>query len=283
MFSRRWIINYILIFLIILFTWIGNKYEVKTGYQSQPVVTEMTATQVDRIEIRTADLSLSLRRNDGGWNLQTPVQWPANNVNVERLLGIVNSQTDSRLEASEIDLSTLGLDFPKAMLQLNDTRVLFGATNNIGERRYTMIGDTVFLLPDLHLPFILQGLDGLVDRRLLPRKLGLQSLRLPSLEITRGNDGNWVSTAQAITPAQIERLIGNWQQLEATRIKSFQSSDTPRRKIQAELGDGRLLEFFLMSIEPEIIIAHPKIGLQYHFGADYYYQLISIRTDEIAA
>jgi len=35
-----------------------------------------------------------------------------------------------------------------------------------------------------------------------------------------------------------------------------------------------------MSIAPEIVIAHPQIGLQYHFPADLYYQLISLRIDE---
>jgi hypothetical protein len=35
-----------------------------------------------------------------------------------------------------------------------------------------------------------------------------------------------------------------------------------------------------MSIDPEIVIANPEIGLQYHFSTDHYYQLISLRPDE---
>jgi hypothetical protein len=35
-----------------------------------------------------------------------------------------------------------------------------------------------------------------------------------------------------------------------------------------------------MSIDPEIVIAHPQIGLQYHFRADLYYQLIALRPHE---
>ena len=35
-----------------------------------------------------------------------------------------------------------------------------------------------------------------------------------------------------------------------------------------------------MSIDPEIVIANPAIGLQYRFRADYYYQLIALRRNE---
>ncbi len=35
MLSRRWIINYVLIILIIVFTYIGNRYDVKTGFQAE--------------------------------------------------------------------------------------------------------------------------------------------------------------------------------------------------------------------------------------------------------
>lgn len=277
MLSRRWIINYVLVFLIVLFTWIGNKYEVKPGYGEAPEVSALDSSDIGRVEVKTADVSLTLERDAGGWNIVTPISWPANNVNIERLLDIVDSQTDSRLDAGEIDLASLGLDFPRAMLRLNDTRVLFGATNNIGERRYTMIDSTVFLLPDIHMPFIIQGLPGLVDRRLLPARMGLVELRLPGLRLERDAAGNWQAPEAALDAAQIEQLAVNWEALEASRIREYRASGTPQQKIEAVLADGRRLEFFLMSIDPEIVIANPQIGLQYHFGRDYYYQLIAPR------
>ncbi|MDH3387850.1 MAG: hypothetical protein OEN02_08075, partial [Gammaproteobacteria bacterium] len=181
----------------------------------------------------------------------------------------------------EIDLATLGLDFPKAMLSLNDTRVLFGATNNIGGRRYTMIDSTVYLLPDMYLPFLSQGLLGIVDRRLLPGSFRLQSLKLPGLEISREAGDQWrLAGPGEFTPQQLQRLVNNWQGLEASRIMQFDSVGTPRQKIEALLEGGERHEFFLMSIDPEIVIANPGIGLQYHFRADLYYELMDLRSDE---
>jgi hypothetical protein len=281
MFSRRWIINYVLIVLIVILTYVGNRFDVTTGYQPQQRISAIKPADVQTLEIQTADVLLSMQRDPQGWLIDAPIRWPANNITIERLLGILNSQTDSRLPAEEINLATLGLQFPKAVLRFNDTELLFGATNNIGERRYIMIGGTVYLLPDQHLPFFTQGLPGIVDRRLLPGRLALSTLKLPTHEISSDANGSWRAiNIDGSNLDQVAALVENWQNLEASTIKSFYASATPRQKIEVSLQDGSKLEFFLMSIDPEIVIAHPQIGLQYHFHADLYYQLISLPANE---
>jgi hypothetical protein len=283
MFSRRWIINYVLVVLIVIFTYVGNRFGVQTGYQPQQHITGVKPENIESVEIETADTVLALKRDSGGWMLEAPIRWPANDVNVERLLGIASVETDSRLAANEIDLATLGLKFPKAILRLNDTEVLFGATNNIGARRYTMVGSTVFLLPDQHLPFITQGLTAMVDRRLLPRTDELTVFKLPEFEISRDDNNNWqLIGADGFEQGQIATLVDNWQNLEASRVKLFSANKVPQQKIRVQFADGQNQEFFVMSIDPEIIIANPRIGLQYHFPTDLYYQLISLRADEIS-
>jgi hypothetical protein len=283
MFSRRWIINYVLVVLIVIFTYVGNRFGVQTGYQPQQHITGLKPENIESVEIETADTALALKRDSGGWMLEAPIRWPANDVNVERLLGIASVETDSRLAANEIDLATLGLKFPKAILRLNDTEVLFGATNNIGARRYTMVGSTVFLLPDQHLPFITQGLTAMVNRRLLPRTDELTVFKLPGFEISRDDSNNWqLIGADGFEQGQIATLVDNWQNLEASRVKLFSANKVPQQKIRVQFADGQNQEFFVMSIDPEIIIANPRIGLQYHFPTDLYYQLISLRADEIS-
>lgn len=281
MLSRRWIINYVLIILIIVFTYIGNRYDVKTGYQPDKALSPLRPAEIEFIDIQTPDESLALRRDSHGWTLELPIQWPANQVNVGRLLEIVDTPAESSLPADEIDLSTLGLDFPRARLRLNQQSILFGATNNIGARRYVKIDSTVYLLPDLHLPFIQQGLPGLVDRRLLPRSLPLQSLSLPDFVLTRSGADGWQSQPDAgMDKARFAELIADWQGLEAARVKPYRAGETPRQKITARLEDDREFEFFLMSIDPEIVIANPALGLQYHFNKAFYYRLVSLRDDE---
>jgi hypothetical protein len=281
MFSRRWIINYVLVVLIVIFTYVGNRFGVTTGYQPQQRISTLKPADIETVAIQTADASIRLRRDAQGWLLEAPIRWPANSINIERLLSIVNSETDSRLPADEINLATLGLQFPEAVLTFNDTQLLFGATNNIGKRRYIMVGSTVYLLPDIHLLYFSQGLTGIVDRRLLPRRYQLNTLRLSEFEISRDANDSWqVIDVEGFGPDQIALLVDNWQDLEASKIKPFDTGTMPRQKLAASLADGSRHEFFVMSITPEIVIANPQIGLQYHYPADLYYQLISLRTDE---
>jgi hypothetical protein len=146
-----------------------------------------------------------------------------------------------------------------------------------------MVGSTVFLLPDQHLPFITQGLTAMVDRRLLPRTNALTVFKLPGFEINRDDNNTWqLLDANGFEQAQIATLVENWQNLEASRVKLFSADKMPRQKIRVLFADGQSQEFFVMSIDPEIIIANPQIGLQYHFPAELYYQLISLRADEIS-
>lgn len=278
--SKRWLINYVLIILIILFTFVGNRFKVETGYQPENRITTLKPKDINRISIQTADDNISLTRANGQWQIESPIQWLANNITIERILGIASSETDSKLPANDIDLSTIGLQFPKAILTLNDTRIHFGATNRIGERRYLLINSTVFLLPDLHLPFIINGVNGLIDQRLLPRALPLSSLQIGQLKIEKTNSGQWLDSNQSSTPEQIKPLIDNWQTLQVSRIRSFQKKAAPLQKIIAGLSNGNEIEFFLMSIEPEIIIARADIGLQYHFNKNHYYHLLAVNKDE---
>ncbi len=279
MISKRWLINFLLIMLIILLTYIGNRYEVQTGFQTKDTISSLKLQDIKRIAIQTADQSFMLRRTSTQWYFESPIEWPANNITMERLLSIAKTEFESSLPADEIDLATVGLQFPTAILTLNDTRFLFGATNNIGNRRYVMTGPTIYLIPDIHLSFFTPGLPGLVDRRLLPRSLALGNLNLGKFSLSKSSNGSWQEDGGAFTPDRINSLVNNWQTLEASSIKPYQKSNTPIRKITAALEDGSEIEFFLMSISPEIVIARPDLGLQYHFAESRFYGLLAVAQE----
>jgi len=274
MISRRMLVNFLLVFLIILFTYIGNRYDVKTGYQPDHRISRLKPREVTRIAIQTADHALTLVRVDGAWQIESPISWFANNINVERILDILNSPADSKLPGDEIDLASLGLKFPRAVLRLNDTELSFGETNNIGARRYVLIDDTVHLIADRHLPFLQQGITGLVDRRLIPPAMSMRSLELASVSLTRNESGQWLANEANLTPDQAEKIIANWQTLEARHLQKYDSGNTPSRKLVIGLDNGGKIEFYLMSIAPEVVIARADLGIQYHFDARYYYGLI---------
>jgi len=278
--SKRWIVNVLLVALIVGLSLVGVFFEPSATVEKKPAISQLTADQVDTIEIETGDLQLRLQRDNDDWDIESPISWPAQVNNVRRLLSILKVEADALSDTANVDLAALGLLQPKASMRFNGIPMLFGATNNIGGRRYVMLDEKLYLLPDVHLVFVNQGLAGLVDRRLLPGHQGIVSVRLPDLELRLDKNQLWRSN-QAIefSQASLLRLVDNWRDLQATRISNFDLERPPRQLIEIELADGEVIEFLLMSEDPEIIIAHPKIGLQFHFRRDYRDQLITLSVD----
>jgi len=278
--SKRWIVNALLVALIIGLSLAGVLFEPSATVEMKPAISQLTADEIDTIEIETDDLQLRLQRVNDGWDIESPINWPAQENNVRRLLSILKIEADALSDAADVDLAALGLKQPKASMRFNGIPLLFGATNNIGERRYAMLDEKLYLLPDIHLVFVNQGLAGLIDRRLLPERREIVSLRLPDLELRLDENNLWRSN-QAIefSQASLLRLVDNWRDLQATRISNFDLELPPRQLIEIELVDGEVIEFLLMSEDPEIVIAHPNLGLQYHFRRDYRDQLITLSVD----
>ena len=281
MLSKRWAINGLLILLICLAAYFGNRYHALTLQQPENKISDLRPQDIHTAIIETADNKITLRNKGNQWVFEAPVQWPADNLTIERLISIVTSESIFRLSAQGTDLPTLGLQYPKATLTLNNTPILFGATNNIGERRYVMIDPAVYLLPDLHLHFMTRGIAGLIDHRLLPRSVKLKSLELNGLSLSKNSNGVWQDSEVEDTETdQFSLLANNWQTLSAGQVKAFDKSTTPDQNIVATLDDGNKIIFSLMSVKPEIIIARPELGVQYHFLEKQYNDLLSIARNE---
>ena len=117
----------------------------------------------------------------------------------------------------------------------------------------------------------------MIDRRLLPRSISLKSLKLADLSLSKSSDGTWQNdTLEEAGVDRINALANNWQTLDAGNIKMYDRSKLPGQKIVAGLQDGSDIDFFLMSTKPELVIARPDLGVQYHFSEKQYYDLLSI-------
>jgi hypothetical protein len=276
MLSRRWIINYLLLVLIIIFTWVGNKYPITEDQKfDRDALTRLKPRQVNSINIETPDGSIELEKKDNRWFITSPFVWFADNIAVERIASLVSTKYHSKLPKSEINLSTLGLSIPKAVITLNQQMIYFGTTNQIGNRRYLMTDSTVYLADDIHYAFISNGISGLVDKRLLPTGSGLKSLQFPDFTLNH-QSGNWISSKDPQDTSAVQRLINNWQNLQASTVKAYDPGLTPIKKIIAEFDNAENSEFYLLSIQPEIIIARPDMKLQFHFPEHLYYELLSL-------
>lgn len=274
--SKRWLINYLLFTLIIIFTWIGYKYPITEDQRiNKNEITTLKARDVREIKIETADGAIELQKQNLNWRIIHPIQWFANNIAAERLTTLASLEPHSKLPRDQIDLSTLGLRIPKAVVMLDQQSFYFGDTNRIGNRRYLMVEPHVYLASDIHYAFINQGVAGLLDTRLLPPQLELNTLQFASFKLRKVSSG-WTSNQTDRSEQDINRLINNWRHKQASRINPYDASLIPLNKIKASVQNNQEIEFYILSIKPEIIIARPDLKLQYHFPDHQYYELLSL-------
>lgn len=256
------------------------------GWLGQPITDPKEQTDsilntqsqdINYIKIETKDFTIQFNKQDNRWFITSPIKWAASDINLERLISLTKLIPHSSLPSSEIDISTLGLRFPKSVITLNNDAIVFGDTNKIGSRRYIMVNNMVHLVEDNHLPISSTGLTGLIAKTLLPQSLKLNELKLPQFTLSKTESASWSvdKTFDGYSADQSNQLIAHWQTLESTKIKPYDKKNTPLKKIIASTDNAKI-EFFLMSIQPEIIIARADLGVQYHYPNSFYYDLFSL-------
>lgn len=277
--SKRWIFNYLLLVLIILMTWLGQPSKPTTKITS---ILASHPQDITDLKIETKKQTLNFKKQNDQWYVTQPVQWLASNINLNRITSLADEEPPSSLPSNEIDISTLGLGFPKAAVTLNKDTVTFGDTNQIGNRRYILTGNMVHLIPDNHLPIINLGLTGLISKSLLPKPIEIYELKLPKVTLQFNKDNaSWsIDNKPAHYSAdQSNLLINQWQTRQASSIKMYNKKTSPLKKISAKTSAGDI-DFYLLHIQPEVVLARADLGLEYHFDSSAYYDFFSLEKQK---
>lgn len=85
---------------------------------------------------------------DGHWQMREPSMQPADDAAVDRLAAIARAPVRFRHAIGDLDAKKLGLDPPKATLQLDTTTLRFGTTDALHGDRYVQTGTSIALVPD---------------------------------------------------------------------------------------------------------------------------------------
>jgi hypothetical protein len=166
---------------------------------------------------------------------------------------------------------------------LNDTVINIGNTEALQHLRYIQLDDTVYLVTDKYQHLINADWTNFVERRLLPENAVLTGLELPGLSLTFTGDGQW----QAVPPvesaedtAAVQALVVQWQTANATYIRRYDGKAT-NASITLRLADNReAVTLYLHEQEPELVLARPDWGIQYHFPGNLRSSLLGLPPPE---
>ena len=234
-----------------------------------------------RIQIQTrTGANLLLLREESGWFMRRPLRGPADAVRVEHLLEIFKN-TEQEAITTPRELSVYGLEKPRLIFQVDQTRVSFGDRNPLTGERYLARGGHVFLARDRIVPQMESSHPELllITQEPVPGNFALQSIHSSRWHIARGAEGWFFLTPREKYPPTAAREIAKaWLNARATTVSHWSAFATREAGEEAQAGeasevllesaDGQRLRYSRLSRRGEpLILGVPRWGIRFHFNA----------------
>lgn len=228
-------------------------------------LTSLDSKQISHIRITSSDHSLELERRNKAWWVNGEIPVPADQHQVDTLLGLASLEPERSYPAADLDPAQLHLKPAMASLQLDDTELKFGATEPLGNLRYVQVGDRISLISDNYQNLLQGTRTQFASRKLLPEGADIVGITLPKLKLSKPEAGTWLiePEPERISADAAPKLVEAWATASALWVRNYQASEhsTP---VSIDLADGQHIEFELRQDDRETVLARPDIGLEYN-------------------
>ena len=113
-------------------------------------LTHLAEAEIYQIRVERGDhLHLALQRGEKGWLLTHPREATTEERRVQQLLAIARAPVEHEFSADS-GMAPYGLDDPRAVLQLNGLRLLFGDRDPGQDSRYVLVNDRIRVIDDVY-------------------------------------------------------------------------------------------------------------------------------------
>ena len=206
--------------------------------------------------------SISLYKESEQWWLESP-HLPAKSSLVDQLLKLLESESRTSYPANSLELEKIGLSHPQLCIHYDSQRACFGERTPLDQLRYLQLQAQVYLIYDTLSHQLSGEPQDYVSLRLLPEKRTITAINLPDLHLQKVN-GIW-QRPDDYSADQIQQLVDYWQTSRALIVAAYQGEEG-EDMIEITLDGKENIQFTLISSEPELILARPDLGIQYHLN-----------------
>ncbi len=264
---RRWWLNAGLLMLVAVLAafawWAGFDPAGKT-------LLEGDAGGVSSVVIQRRDReNVRLRREDGNWWLEAPHRLPASDFHVEQLLKVAADRSLGNYDAGEMEPERLGLDPPRARLQLDHTEVLFGDSDAVDGLRYVSVGGRIHLVQNRVMPLLEGPWWNFIDRRIVPPHRRLQAVETEHYRLWL-DPGGWslAGTDAGNGPAiGADDMAEVWHQAAAMVVREVRREPDREQTLRFTFENGEERRFRHASEDGEYRLVDLDRGLAYVFDA----------------
>jgi len=246
-------------------------------------VTDIDPQQVRHIRLaRPGAATLEFTRQDDKWHLDGQPALPADDFQVHTILALLDTLSVRSYPADALDdLAALGLQPPQASASFDGTDIDVGGTDAIENLRYLRIGDTVHLVGDRFQHLANAGFSNFVNRSLLPDGAAISGLELPGLSLSLADGVNWEVNPPLdnVSADDIDTLVGAWHRAGALYVRRYEAPPAaapPPATIRITRNGAPPVEFLLIARTPDLVLARPDWGIQYHLPANLADGLLSL-------
>ena len=200
--------------------------------------------------------------------MENPVRHAADPFRIDSLLRVTSMKSLGNFNVDANKLSDFDLEQPAVTLRLNDDIILsFGSSTPLDQRRYVLLNNKIHLISDTLYYQLIGSFPTFLRKQLLEDKSDIIALELPALNI-EWNEDRWQLSPQSeeFSADQVTTLLDNWKLASALQIKSYDGRQG--NKISVTTAKEKIpVEFLLTSRSPDLILARPDVGIQYHLSA----------------
>ncbi len=272
---QRWLLNLGLLLLIIglgIFIWQLPPNPVKT--QVIPKLTKLDPLQVQQLRIeRVGQAPIEIKKIQGIWQILSPLQLPAHDFRIQAILQLLSTRNYRKLNASQVKLAELKLEPAPIKVQFDDLIMEFGDQSPMNEHlRYLKINSEIYLLSDGVHHFLNGDAVLLASLSPLGNSAKLSELQLPNVHLQL-KEGRWsslkpVDNTRDSGADALNTLVETWEHVQALSVKPYRPDPNllPQAEVQIGLQNQASLNFKILSLTPEFILARPDKGVEYHLS-----------------
>jgi len=243
---------------------------------SRPVMEQASRIDIDRLK---RDPLLFIKPADRWYLVNAEQQLPASKFQLQALLRLLETTSTRHYAADTVDLESLGLDPPQVTVKIDDAVIRLGNTEPLGNRRYALVDATVHLIEDRYQHLINAGWTNFIERKLVPAGSIIRTLQLPDMNLTFTDTERWQLSPDrpGISADSIQQLIEHWNNSSALFTRRYEGEKSAEIIIIGLQDTQETLTFRVISHSPELVLARPDWGIQYHLSSGMEASLLTLQ------
>lgn len=274
MLSSRLLLNIGLVVLIAALA--ASAYFISQPAATPVLFTRQSAADIDSISIQFNKSKIEIKKQQANWQITQPREIGADDFRIKTILNIVSALPEKFYPVNTTDLGKYALDPPRAVLSLNKLQYQFGSTSAVGDKRYLLFDEKLFLIDDTFFPLITAGYKNLMRRQLMPAETKINEISFAKTRLVKNKKGSWqLSNDKNQTSAdQIKHFIDNWLHIQAYAVVEV-SPPYHGTKVSVITDKGNYA-FVISKSDSNTTVINTELGLSYQFDISVHDSLLDL-------